>query len=199
MSARLRPLAATIAEDAATLQARADQAATGRGPAVAAAQDIASAKSTVADKVRAKAEKAQADAKAALDVLHPQSMANEDIGSLIQQRGTENIDALEAARKKAAITDVKDPAFEDARARASKGDFLTTNPESAPIIQKAHQQFLQQIDDMRVTADEKAALVKKADALFSGEPMTLQQGEYLRRLNMDPMTREQVAWVWSCY
>lgn len=178
-------LAANAAEDA-----KIAAASTGRPREVAGAQEIASAKSTVADKVRAKAEAAAANEKAQLDALHANGMSNEDIGKLIQERGTGNLEAAKSAREKAAITDLKDPAFEEARARAAAGDFLTNNPKSAPIIQEARKQFLQQIEDMRLTPEEKTALTKKADALFGGEPMTLHQGEYLRRFFNDPLTRD---------
>lgn len=192
-------LKSTVAGEAGaqadTLAGQAAQAASGRTPEVKAAEAVASTRLKVADKVRTKAEQTIAQEKTALDALHNKSLPNEDIGALIQEKGTANLDALKGAREKAAITDLKDPAFAEARVRAANGDFLTNNPKSAPILEKARKQFLQQIEDMRLAPDEKAAMIKNVDALFGGEPMTLHQAEGMRRFFNEPLTRDPTKYA----
>ena len=175
------------------LKAQSSELASGRGPNVAPLQDIAGAKLSVADKVAAKAAQADAVAKSQLDALHPVGMSNEDIGALIQTKGTENLDALAAARQ-ANVDKIKTPAFDFARIREGAGDTLTTNASSKPFVDKAVAAIKQAIED--TPEGLRGGMAKQLEALTGGENgLTLHQAEYLRRWAGDSNLRESTGFA----
>lgn len=181
--------------------------------------DIAAAQGTVRGKLQQQATTASQQAQQHLDALAPAPMAAEDVGAFIQQRGSANLGKAQEATIKTAIRDIKDPAFENARARAEAGDTPSTNPRSKPLIDAAIQDVEQQISD--TPAEFSQGLKKRISALMGGErnmtaaeqrvenlrasvegrqpattvnePITLHQLEFLRRWAKDPSLREQTG------
>jgi hypothetical protein len=132
----------------------------------------------------------------------------EDVGAVIQPEAKKNIDVLKKERQKEAITELKDPAFTDARAREARGDFIATNKESAQKYNEVMQEINQQIER---TPEPYGSELRKRLASISGrevplteaetraaqvrssitgqpvpttkiEPLTLDQAEFMRRL-----------------
>ena len=146
----------------------------------------------------------------ALDTLSTdKATLAEDVGGAIQPKGRENIKILKNERAEAAIGKVKDPAFEEARTREAKGDFISTNPKSAPKFQSTLDEINAQIESTpepfrselrkRFTAihGEKVPLTegeqkveklrssfdpKYKEKTFATKPLTLDQAEFLRRM-----------------
>jgi hypothetical protein len=156
-------------------------------------------------------------AEQALAQLSPQTnVLAEDVGGLIQNAGRSNIQALRAQRQTGAITDIKDPAFAQAKQREAQGDFIATNPRSAGVLRDVLARVQQQIDatpepfrsELRrryaairgeerplTQAESRAAIVResitgepaRATAI---EPLTLEQAEFVRRLLKDKSITE---------
>lgn len=160
-----------------------------------------------------------AQAKRHIETLSAKPVRDEEIGAHIQTQGQKHLESAHGHTVKEAITKEKDPAFLEARSRAEKGDTLTTNPNSKPILDRAVKELEQQIKDSPATASARAEMTKNIQNLFGeetalsedeqrvenlrasiekrepsstkNEGLTLHQAEYLRRWAQDPMSREQ--------
>jgi len=65
------------------------------------------------------------------DLSKDSNVLPENAGDVIQKTGRKNIDKLRGEREKAAIEELKDPVFKDARAREKKGEFISNSPQSS--------------------------------------------------------------------
>jgi len=178
---------------------------------------IASTRATVKSKLSGKAEESSQAAQQHFDELAPRAYGEEELGSLIQQSGTKNVEKLKGEAQQV-IRDIKDPAFDKARERAAAGDTLNTNAASKPLMDEAVGMLEQQIADVpeglrgemqkRIKAitggenrplSEADARVEQLRASVEGrapvleqppEGLTLHQAEYLRRMGNDPILRK---------
>ena len=98
----------------------------------------------------------------------------EDVGGVIQPAGKENIDKLKATRSQESIDKIKDPAFEQARLRESKGEYLSTSPSS-------QKEFNSVVDEIRgqiaATPEPYASELKKRFASVMGKEVPMTEGE----------------------
>jgi len=187
---------------------------------VAALKDIEEAKYTSKEKLRTAVETAKKDANAALNDVSNKPITNEQFGSFVSEQGAKNVKDISAATEKAAIENIKDPAFERSRSRANAGDYPANHPDSAPILDKAIADVQQTIAD---TPEQfRGGLQQRLKTLFGEEvplteqelmveqlrssaipgyvaqttkqlPLTLNQMEFLRRWAKDPILRERTG------
>jgi hypothetical protein len=98
----------------------------------------------------------------------------EDVGDVIQPAGKKNIEDLKAARSQESIEKIKDPAFEQARAREAKGEFISTSPSS-------QKEFNSLVDEIRnqiaATPEPYASELKKRFASVMGKEVPMTEGE----------------------
>ena len=147
-----------------------------------------------------------------LSAISPQrGVLAEDVGGVIQPLGRENIRKLSETRQREAITNIKDPGFAAAREREARGEFMATDPNSAPL----YKEVLRELDDQiaktpepfrtelrrrmeslrgeKVSLSGKEASYEKSLARMQGRapvlertrPATLDQAEFMRRLLTD--------------
>lgn len=136
----------------------------------------------------------------------------EDVGSVIQPVGRENINKLKETRQQGAIKDIKDPAFTEAKTREANGDFIATNPKSSQKLSSVLSEVESQINKTpepyqsqlrsryasikgkEVPLSEAELRVEQLRASVSPqyqpktskvEPMTLDEAEFLRRMLKD--------------
>jgi len=187
--------------------------------AAAAAKDIEEAKYLTKEKLRQKVNEANTTVDSSLKNISDKPITDEQFGAFVSEKGKTNVQAISEATERKAIEEIKNPAFERARTRYEQGDSIATNPNSAPILDKAIADVRQQIAD--TPADFRAGLEKKLNALFGEEvplteaeiraakvrssitgeplvttkqvPLTLQQTEFLRRWAKDPILRERTG------
>lgn len=115
------------------------------------------------------------EADKALSSLSPKNnVLAEDVGAAIQPEAKKNIDALKAERQKTAITELKDPAFIEARAREAKGDFIANNKESAQKLNQVMQEINQQIER---TPEPFGSELRKRLSSISGKEVPLSDAE----------------------
>lgn len=174
---------------------RAQQQLAGRGPVAGARQ----------------ATREQA-VQSSLDALSPaKNVLAEDVGSVIQPIGRQNIKKLADTRTREAITNIKDPGFTSARQREAAGESIATNPNSAPLFT----QVLKEVEDQIAKTPEpyaselrtrlaslrgrktpiagKEASFERSLARMEGraprtettKPISLDEAEFLRRLLTD--------------
>lgn len=107
-------------------------------------------------------------------VSNRKNILAEDVGGVIQPAGKENIDKLKAARSEESIDKIKDPAFEQARLRESKGEYLSTSPNS-------QKEFNSLVDEIRsqiaATPEPYASELKKRFASVMGKEVPMTEGE----------------------
>lgn len=109
---------------------------------------------------------------------------SEDVGEIIQNQGTKNVKRLRQTRQTEAITNIKDPAFEGARAREKNGDTIASNENSAEQFRSVLDEAREQI--RRAPRGFQDALRKRFSAIYSkGKPLSLDQAEQLRRMLND--------------
>ena len=109
---------------------------------------------------------------------------SEDVGEIIQNQGTKNVERLRQTRQTEAITKIKDPAFEGARAREKNGDTIASNENSAEQFRSVLDEVSEQI--RRAPRGFQDALRKRFSAIYSkGKPLSLDQAEQLRRMLND--------------
>ena len=114
---------------------------------------------------------------------------SEDVGEIIQNQGTKNVKLLRQTRQTEAITKIKDPAFEGARAREKNGDTIASNENSAEQFRSVLNEARKQI--RRAPRGFRDALRKRFSAIYSkgkyskGKPLSLDQAEQLRRMLND--------------
>ena len=137
--------------------------------ALSKAQEELGKRGTVASARQAKRE---AEVETNLSKVSPnKGVLAEDVGGVIQNQGKENIEALEKTRKQEAITEVKDPAFESARAREAKGESIA----NSPVSQQQHQELVQAANQIiERTPEMLRAEQKRRLSSFMGteRPMT---------------------------
>lgn len=173
-------------------------------------------------KARQQVEKQLSDAeksqKNALETLSEKPVKEEELGSLIQNKGKANVENISKTTRTEAITEIKDPAFERMKQRETNKDYIGTNPKSKEILQSAIDDLNKQINETpeavasvlrtrlaAITGSERPLTdaEKRVAALRSSvtgesipqsikEPLTAARAEYLRRwLNSkDAMTVE---------
>jgi len=146
-----------------------------------------------------------------LNSLGKAGVLEEDVGSIIQPAGRQNVKGLVAQRQTEAITKIKDPAFDRARNRQSSGEFIATNPKSKLLLDEAmveletqinrttepyRSQLKQRLESLRgkeVPFSEAEQRVENLRASIAGrqpkttktEPITLDQAEFMRRMLTD--------------
>jgi len=109
---------------------------------------------------------------------------SEDVGEIIQNQGTKNVERLRQTRQTEAITKIKDPAFDGARAREKNGDTIASNENSAEQFRSVLDEAREQI--RRAPRGFQDALRKRFSAIYSkGKPLSLDQAEQLRRMLND--------------
>lgn len=184
---------------------------------VASLKDIEEAKYATKEKLRTQAETAQKSVDTSLNKISDKPISDEEFGAFVSDQGGKNVKAINAATEKAAIEDIKDPAFDRSRTRT---DRIATNPNSAPILENAMADIQQQIADTPVQF--RGDLQKRLNTLFGEEiplsegelrveqlkasidrnytpkttkvePLTLHQAEFLRRWAKDPILRERTG------
>ena len=154
-----------------------------------------------------------ATVEASLGKISPnQNVLAEDVGSVIQNAGRDNITKLRESREQQAIVQNKDPAFKEARAREQRGDFISTNPKSEPIfndvlkdvetqIERTPEPFRSELKkrfvairgeeiplseaELRVEQLKAATIPGYAARTTKIKPMTMDQAEFLRRMLKD--------------
>lgn len=187
---------------------------------VSALKEIEDAKFQTREKVRTSALDANKDVEASLKGISEKPVSDEEFGSFVSEKGKGNVKTINEATEREAIQEIKDPAFEKSRIRAQSGDLPATNPNSAPILEKAASDIRQTIAD--TPAEFRGGLEKRLQTLFGEEvalseqelmieqlrasivpgyvakttkqlPLTLHQAEYLRRWAKDPILRERTG------
>lgn len=181
-----------------------------------AQKDITQASSAVSQKLIADKTRTAKEASDSLSKLSnralPEGKAEEELGGLIQPLGKSNVKALSETRQKSAITETKDPAFERARAKESKGQFIITDKKSAPLLESAFADLETQINrttepyqsqlkarlqslkgkeiplsegELRVERLKEASIPGYSAKTTKQEPLTLDNAEFMRRMLTD--------------
>jgi hypothetical protein len=217
----LRGEAVTEAQAAQkALEAEAKMKASGKTPEVESQRAISDVRFKTRQQAEQKAKQAKANEDVSLNQLSARPVRDEDLGNLIQSKGSKNIENIKTATEREAITNIKDPAFERARGRAAKGDFPENNPEAKELLDKAVADIEQQIAD--TPAQFRGPLEQRKNILFGEEipltqgelrveqlkasidptykpretkyqPLSLQQLEFLRRWAKDPILRKDTG------
>ena len=154
----------------------------------------------------------EADVQKSLQVISPEkNVLAEDVGSVIQPIGQQNIQRLKTIREQQAIKEFKDPVFVSSRQREQAGDFISTNPKSAKLYQEIVDEIQKQISrtpeayqnqlkarfsalqgrEIPLTSAEKRAAELRAS--ITGEsvpttktaPITMDEAEFMRRMLRD--------------
>ena len=186
---------------------------------VAAARDVTEARYGVRGKLTQDLNAAKRETEQTLTSLGPKE-SDEGFGRFVQVQGKRNIKSIRGTTEREAIEELKDPAFAEARRRAAQGDTLSTNPNSAPILQQAINDIEQQIKDvpagfrgpledrlesiigkkiplsaeqLRVENLRAASIPGYVAKTFEREPLTLHQAEFLRRWAKDPILRKDTG------
>jgi hypothetical protein len=187
---------------------------------VATAKDITETRYATRSKLTKDLDNAKKETDTSLKDLSNNRQSDENLGKFIQNSGKKNIEAIRATTTKEAIRDIKDPAFERARGRATSGDTLSTNPDSAPILKEIVSDIEQQIADvpgrfrgelegriddiigkktplssneLRVEQLRESSIPGYIAQKFKREPLTLHQAEFLRRWAKDPILRKDTG------
>jgi hypothetical protein len=149
------------------------------------------------------------DVDSSLNDLSNTRVLSEDLGGIIQPLGKANIESLKGVRTEEAITNIKEPAFEAARIRESRKDFISNNPKSQEEfnevlteiqtqIQRTPEPYRSELQRRLASITGKVGQEQKV-AIGSGkvsgrvektipakiEPLTLDNAEFLRRMLND--------------
>jgi chemotaxis regulatin CheY-phosphate phosphatase CheZ len=204
------------AEQGPLLEQEASALARGRVPSVAAQgaaeRDIRSAQSRVQTQVQERAKQASAGEQQALQQVASQTVTDEQLGGFIQPKGRANVEALKGTRQTEAIQNIKNPAFEQARAREAKGQTIESFPASANQFKQTIAEIESQIDktpepfrsqlkaryasirgkerpltegERRVEQFRAASIPGYQPKTVATEPLTLDEAEFLRRMLKD--------------
>jgi hypothetical protein len=158
---------------AGTERAAASEAAT--------AKDITEARYKVRGQVEKDLGAAKKETESSLKGLGPKE-SDEGLGKFIQTQGKRNIRSIRGTTEQEAIRELKDPAFIEARARAARGDTLSTNPKSAPILREAVADIEQQIRD--VPSGFRGPLEDRIDYILGKKiPLSAAKGSKHSRLH----------------
>jgi hypothetical protein len=178
----------------------------------AAERDIKGAQSKVQTQLQERTKQAKASEQQALQQVAPEKVTDEQLGGFIQPKGRANVERLKETRQTEAITKIKDPAFEQARSRESKGQTIESFPASANQfrqtiaeienqIEKTPEPFRSQLkaryasikgNERPLTEAEKRVEQFRAVSIpgyqpktVAREPLTLDEAEFLRRMLKD--------------
>ena len=217
----LRGEAVTEAQAAQkALEAEAKMKASGKTPEVESQRAISDVRFKTRQQAGQKALEAEANKQNTLNQLSARPVRDEDLGNLIQTKGSQNVEKIKLDTEREAITNIKDPAFERARGRAAQGDYPENNPEAKEFLDKAIADIEQQIAD--TPAQFRSQLQQRKNILFGEEiplsqgelrveqlkasidptylpkdskyqPLSLQQLEFLRRWAKDPILRKDTG------
>jgi len=129
----------------------------------------------------------------------------EDLGSFIQSKGQSNLKSLKTTREREAITNLKDPAFDTSRGREAKGDFISTNPKSAPafneVVEELNTQIARTPEPYRSQLKSRFESVMGKEVPLSQGELAAQQvrssitGEPMRTSKREPMTLDQAEFL----
>ena len=169
---------ATTAQTA--LQKEAQERTKGRAPEVESQQAISDVKFQTRQKVQQQLKQAKDAEQTSLNQLSTKPVADEDLGLLIQNKGSTNVKNIQTNTETEAIKKLKEPAFERSRTRQ---DNLNTNSNSAPVMSKINAEMNTII--ARTPDRFKGDLINLQKDLK--KPMTLDQAEYWRRWLADPI------------
>jgi hypothetical protein len=202
--------------------ARAKELESAKYPELQAQADITQAKGAVSQKLIADKARATKATESALKNLSNKTTTEEEVGGLIQPLGKSNVKKLSDVRQKAAITEIKDPAFDRARSRESNGEFIVTNKKSAPLLESAFADLETQINrttepyqsqlkarlqslkgkeiplsegELRVERLKEASIPGYSAKTSKQEPLTLDQAEFMRRMLTDKNLAEATGFA----
>lgn len=174
--------------------------------AIAKAQEELGGRGQVAAARQTQREK---DIQNSLDQISQQkNVLAEDVGAAIQPTGRKNIESLRKTREEEAIGKIKEPAFEDARLREQKNDYISTNKNSSEefndVVAEIEKQINRTPEPYRSTLKNRFSAIKgeeiplsdaelrveKFRASIEGrepkttktQPLTLDQAEFMRRM-----------------
>jgi hypothetical protein len=217
----LRGEAVTEAQAAQkALETEAKMKASGKTPEVESQRAISDVRFKTKQQVEQQAKQAKANQDATLNQLSARPVRDENLGNLIQTKGSQNVENIKLNTEKEAIRDIKDPAFARARQRAAAGDYPESNPEAKQFLDQAIADIEQQIAD--TPAQFRGPLEQRKNILFGDEvplsqgelrveqlkasidpnympkstkyqPLSLQQLEFLRRWAKDPILRKDTG------
>ena len=203
----------------AALESEAASSTQAEKKAAESTKEIEEAKFATKEKLRKEADQADKQVNTSLNNISDKPVTDEQFGQFVAEKGKANVKAINETTERKAINEIKDPAFERAKTRYAQGDAISTNPKSAPVIEKAIADVRQQIAD--TPAEFRAGLEKKLNSLFGEEvplseaelraaklrssitgepvqtvkykPLTMEQTEFLRRWAKDPILRERTG------
>ena len=209
-------------QSAKEASARAKELESPQNKELQAQKDISQAKSSVSQKLIADKTQAKKSTDEALNKLSAKPASEEDVGGLIQPLGRKNVKELSKARQETAITKIKDPAFDRARARESAGQYIETDPESQGHLQSAFDELETQINrttepyqsqlkarlqslkgkeiplsqsELRVEKLRESSLPGYVAKTSKREPMTTDQAEFMRRMLTDKKLSEETGFA----
>jgi hypothetical protein len=182
----LRTQIQTKAEDVISSAKSEEQAANDRIKSIAQHQEQLGAGAKVTAERQAAREQ---EVSKALDVIAPKTSRPtlpDDVGNLIQNKGRENLQKLKKARTQEAITDIKDPAFNEAPARETAGDTIASNEKSREKFEKVLSELQKEINNTTPsTGSVGLSKIMKDLQGTDGKPFSLAQAENMRRFLKD--------------
>ena len=196
----------TRVEDIAAAAAKPKEEALAKLEEIAKAEERLSGRGSVA---ATRARERIKEVESSLNDLSNTRVLSEDLGGIIQPLGKANIESLKGVRTEEAITNIKEPAFETARIREARKDFISNNPKSQKEfnevlteiqtqIQRTPEPYRSELQRRLASITGKVGQEQKV-AIGSGkvsgrvektipakiEPLTLDNAEFLRRMLND--------------
>lgn len=115
------------------------------------------------------------DVQKSLDSLSKKdNILAEDVGGVIQPTGKQNLEKMKKLRQQESIEGIKDPAYQNARARYESGDFIENNPKSAAEFNEVIKEVQQQLE--RAPAGFQSELQRRFQSIM-GKERPLTEGE----------------------
>ena len=155
-----------------------------------AVKDIRQARFRARQQVERELNAAENSQKNTLNTLSAKPAKEEEIGSLIQQKGRQNVENISKTTRTESIEKIKDPAFERMRKREANKDYIGTNPKSKKILKSAIDDLKKQINE---TPEAVASVLRTRLAAITGSERPLTEGEQRAAALRSSITGEPVA------
>lgn len=114
---------------------------------------------------------------------------DEDVVSLLQRQGSDNLSKLKDLRREKAITEIRDPAFQKIIEKEKLNDFIATNPNSKQAFNEVVDELNHQIS--RALPEHRPALTKRLNTIKGIQTVTNDKGQ-LVQVQGKPLTLDQV-------
>lgn len=161
-------------EASTTLKGQAESLRRAEEAERAAIKDIRESRFKARQKIEGQLANVEKEQKSSLNALSEKPVKEEEIGSLIQNKGKENVENIKKTTRTEAIQEIKDPAFQRIREREARGDFIETNEKSKKLLQDALDDLDKQLSE---TPEAVSSVLRTRLAAITGYERPLTEGE----------------------